>query len=359
MIRSKRYHSAIVALLLLWAGTAGARPPPDRIAALQRGLNITHWFRFPPSMSPAALANYLSDRALARLRQAGFTFLRIPVEPEVVRAAPDALVRAIRRIQGQGLAVVIALAPQTWHLEDRESDRDALIAFWRDLAPGLAPLPPGRIFPEILNEPVFPNGSAQWNALQDRALSVIRDALPHDTIIVTGNDWSSAKGLLTLRALADPDVVYTFHFYDPVELTSLAAWNPRVDHTALTGLPFPVSDPASSTTASPATDDETAATWRFYCASRWDQAAIGAAFQKIADWARLNDAFVLLGEFGATDRLNAPSRLAWLASVRDAATQAGFGWALWGYDDVMGFDARPPATRLDSGVLGALGLRQQ
>ena len=91
MIRSNRYYSAIATLLLFWAGAAAARPPPARIAALQRGINITHWFRFPPSVSPAALTNYLSDRDLERLRQAAFTFLRIPIEPQIARAAPDAL----------------------------------------------------------------------------------------------------------------------------------------------------------------------------------------------------------------------------------------------------------------------------
>ena len=359
MITSNRYYSAIAALLLLWAGAAAARPSPERIAALQRGINITHWFRFPPSVSPAALTNYLSDRDLERLRRSGFTFLRIPVEPQIARAAPDALIRAIRRIQRQGLAVVITLAPQTWHLEDNEADSNALIAFWQNIAPRLASLPPDRTFPEILNEPVFPNDPAQWNTLQHRALAVIRDALPNDTIILTGNDWSSAKALLSLPPLADPNVAYTFHFYDPVELTSLAAWNPRVDHAALTGLPFPISNPASCTAALSGTNNETAGTWRFYCASRWDQAAIAATFQKLADWAQQNDAFILLGEFGATDRLNAASRLAWLAAVHTAAAEAHFGWALWGYDDVMGFDCRPSAACPNSAVLQALSLRQQ
>lgn len=359
MIRSKRYYSAIAALLLLWSAAAAARPSAERIAALQRGINVTHWFRFPPSTSPAALTNYLSDSDLEHLRQAGFTFLRIPIEPHVAHAAPDALIRAIQRVQRHGLAVIVTLAPQNWHLEDNTADRDALIAFWHDIAPRLASLPPDRTFPEILNEPVFPNAPARWVALQNRAIAVIRNALPHHTIIVTGNDWSSAKALLSLPHLPDPNVVYTFHFYDPVELTSLAAWNPRVDRAALTRLPFPVSDPASCTAQAPAANNETAGTWRFYCASRWDQATVAAMLQKVADWARPNDAFVLLGEFGATARLNAASRLAWLSAVRTAATGAGFGWALWGYDDVMGLDVHPPAADLNPGVLRALSLRQQ
>ena len=53
-------------------------------------------------------------------------------------------------------------------------------------------------------------------------------------------------------------------------------------------------------------------------------------------------------------------RRAWpgSATVREACEQQGFGWALWGYDDSMGFALHPPGDRrrLDPAVLRALGL---
>jgi hypothetical protein len=49
-----------------------------------------------------------------------------------------------------------------------------------------------------------------------------------------------------------------------------------------------------------------------------------------------------------------------LAAVRRSCERHGIGWALWGYDDSMGFGVRPapgaPTPRLDPGVLAALGL---
>jgi endoglucanase len=68
---------------------------------------------------------------------------------------------------------------------------------------------------------------------------------------------------------------------------------------------------------------------------------------------------VLAGEFGASAALNPAARLAWLRTVREAFEARRIGWALWGYDDVMGFAvARPPASRpvLDRAVLAALGM---
>ena len=57
---------AVLALTLL----AAAGEPPS--AVLRRGINITNWFRFPPSRDPAALRAYLSDTALEELKRIGF-----------------------------------------------------------------------------------------------------------------------------------------------------------------------------------------------------------------------------------------------------------------------------------------------
>ena len=76
-------------------------------------------------------------------------------------------------------------------------------------------------------------------------------------------------------------------------------------------------------------------------------------------WAARHRVDVIAGEFGASRELNRESRAAWLAAVRDACERQRLGWALWGYDDSMGFAAKPPAaSRLDPAVLRALGLSE-
>jgi endoglucanase len=241
----------VVALSLLtgWGGTAAAdndrhrpdahsssrpRPPPpsspscghnDRLPScspvvLTRGINITGWFRFPASRDPAVLAAYLSDQALADLRTAGFDFVRLAIDQDVNDTA--VLIASIRRIQRHGLTVIVSLHPHDWHLE---TAGDHLRAFWRSLAPALRSLDPARTVPEIVNEPVFPNDPSAWAALQHAVLSDIRPALPNATVVLTGQDWGSIGGLLALTPEDDPNVIYSFHFYDPAEL-------PPWQHTA-------------------------------------------------------------------------------------------------------------------------------
>ena len=351
-------------VLAIVALAARAEPPEDRIAALRRGVNLTNWFRYPISTAPAALGSYLSDAAMSDLRRTGLGFVRLAVQPELLPDLQPALIAQVARLQHQGLAVIVSLHPISWHLETEPADRARLVATWRALALALAPLDPRLTVPEVLNEPVFAGAPEAWQALQHRVLAEIRAALPAATVVLTGADWGSVAGLLASRPEPDPNVVYSVHLYDPAELTSLAAWRPGLDRAALARLPFPAGDPASCERAvRPAaldpTDPGTLGVVRFYCALRWDAARAAGPIEAAAGWAARNRAALLLGEFGATSRLNAASRLAWLAAVREASERHGIGWALWGYDDGMGFGvARPPGKRpvLDPGVLRALGL---
>jgi endoglucanase len=329
---------------------------------LTRGINITAWFRFPASQDPAVLATYLSDQALADIHAAGFDFVRLAIDPTLAEAQRATIITAIKRIQHQGLAVIVSPHPNNWHLETDPADREHLRTFWQTLAPALGSLDPARTVPEILNEPVFPNDPATWAAFQHQLLTDIRQALPNATVVLTGQDWGSIGGLLALTPEDDPNVLYSFHFYDPSELTSLAAYRPGLDRTTLAHLPFPADDrPGCDATATATTtaDPPTADLMRYYCALGWDAARLNATIDRAAAWASQNHVHLLAGEFGASADLNAPARDAWLKTARNAFEARGIAWALWGYDDIMGFAvSRPPANRptLNPAVLIDLGM---
>ena len=196
--------------------------------------------------------------------------------------------------------------------------------------------------------------------LQHAVLADIRQALPHATVLLTGQDWGSIGGLLALTPEDDPNVIYSFHFYDPSELTSLAAYRPDLDRLALAALPFPVTDRRlCEATATAPTAPDTRGLMLYYCALGWDEPRVGAAIERAAAWGRMHHVPVLAGEFGASAALNPTARIAWLRSVRTALESRGIGWALWGYDDIMGLAVRrPPEPRpvLDRAVLIALGM---
>ncbi len=335
------------------AASRDGRLPSCTPAVLTRGINITGWFRFPASRDPAVLAAYLSDQALSDLRTVGFDFVRLAIDQDVNDTS--LLTAAIRRIQRHGLAVVVSLHPHDWHLE---TAGDQLRGFWRRLAPRMRSLDPARTVLEIVNEPVFPNDPSAWAALQHTVLSDIRQTLPNTTIVLTGQDWGSIGGLLALTPEDDPNVIYSFHFYDPAELTSLAAYRPNLDRASMARLPFPV-DGRCEATAAGAADRGTQDLMRYYCSLGWDAPHVAAPIERAAAWGRSHHVRVLAGEFGASAALNATARLTWLRTARQTFESQGIAWALWGYDDVMGFAvSRPPAPRpvLDQTVIDALGM---
>jgi hypothetical protein len=348
--------------LLLWPSVSQAAPRPERIAILSRGIDIAGWFRFPASRDPAALRAWLSDAAMADLKNAGFTFVRLAFDPEVLEipAARVVFLDSVRRLENHGLAVVVSPHPTGWNIERSPEDRARFASFWREFAPALRGLNPGLTFPEVLNEPVFRNNPAEWWSLQHSLLGTIRAALPASTIVLTGQDWGSIAGLLALPAESDGNVVYSFHFYDPAELTSLAAYRQGLDRSALARLVFPeTSEAACRLAATGTTDSATRDLIEFYCATNWDAARVRGPIQEAAAWGRRNGVALIAGEFGASVVLNSESRLAWLRLVRQTCEIDGIGWALWGYDDSMGLNvSRPPKLRpeLDRSVLGALGL---
>jgi hypothetical protein len=346
----------LVALVLGLLALGPARADP---VALKRGVNITNWFRYPANRDPAVLGQYLSDPALADLRAAGFDFVRLAVDPALEADRPLVLA-AIRRIQAQGLTVVVSPHPHDWRLEE---DPAPLRRFWQSMAPALASLDPVRTVPEVLNEPVFPRAAAAWAELQGKVLADIRRALPGSTVVLTGADWGSIGGLLALRPVADANVIYSFHFYDPSELTSLAAYRPAADHAGFARLPFPVADAAEcGAAAAKGADPVSRDLMRYYCSLGWDNARIAATIGQATEWAKVHRVRLLAGEFGASQELNRDARLAWLAAVKEACEAQSIPWALWGLEDGMGLGVpRPPPyrPRLNAGVLTALGLVAQ
>jgi len=357
--------AAVLASALFPVFAASARPPAERVATLQRGVNITGWFRYPVSRDPSALRAYMHDDAIEALRRSGFTFVRLAVDPVLVedRGALAAVQGGVQRLTRAGLGVVVSLHPPghpvPWRLE-QAGDALRLRQAWRQLAVVLRSSNPAFVFPELVNEPVFSDDPAGWHRLQLRLLADVRVHLPAHTVVLTGHDWGSIAGLLGLPPVADGNVVYSFHFYDPAELTALAAYRPGLDRASLARLPFPVGDAGACTAqAGAAPDTATADLMRFYCSLGWDETRIRAQIGRASAWARAHDAVVLAGEFGATAALNPMARRAWLRTVREALEANSIGWALWGYDDIMGYAVTRPPLRhpvLDVVVSEALGL---
>ena len=76
---------------------------------------------------------------------------------------------------------------------------------------------------ELLNEMVLPE-SSPWNALAQKLIDHIREIDQQRLIIIGGNNYNAVTELSNIRVNPDPNLLYTFHFYEPLVVTHQKAY---------------------------------------------------------------------------------------------------------------------------------------
>ena len=103
------------------------------------------------------------------------------------------------------------------HRADPEAALVALTEGWRNLSPAIRRLPADRLFAELLNEPQ--PDDAIWRNQAERLVGELRKPLPSTTFIVGPAPYQRVEALAAWRKLDDPNVIYAFHYYDPMAFT--------------------------------------------------------------------------------------------------------------------------------------------
>lgn len=253
-------------------------------------------------------------RHFAEIKKAGFDFVRIVLQAfshmdAQNRLDPAWLAKlddAVRAAQAAGLGVILDEHDFNPCSEDVALCREKLPAFWRQVAPRYANAPRNVAF-ELLNEPHDKLDAATWNAFMPELLAIVRESNPTRIVVVGPTSWNSLKELPNLKLPDDPNLLVTYHYYEPFRFT----------HQGATWVP-----------------DEFRKLRDVKWTNESDRAAVAADFDAVAAWAAANKRPILLGEFGAFDKSGTPMayRSAYTAAVREEAEKRGFGWAYWQFE---------------------------
>ena len=381
---------------------------------LRRGMNLWPWFsltrEFPAPRTDYDWPPFQGDRAipvhgdLAALRSAGIDFVRLPVDPGPLLAFSGAqrerlfadIVGAIELCNDEALTVVVNLHPNgaTHHYNPGNLVGDVTAPLFtrylglvRDLAARLARLDPARVAFEPLNEPPQSCGAADWTVMQSELLRTARIAASSLTLVATGACGGMIAGLETLdpARVGDPNVIYTFHFYEPYVFSHQGApWmSGESIYRYLNAVPWPASagtkqKTLAAVTARMAADGATPAAEKREVAKTIDRVLdeyfnadpdkrfIGRYFARVTAWAdrhRVARERILLGEFGALrsdDRYvaaGAADRARYIRDVREVCETAGMPWAFWNMFDGMGLTIDDWSRTFDPAIVAALGLR--
>jgi hypothetical protein len=381
----------------------------------RRGVNIHHalnWaalvgspdqrYVFPPF---ADRSHDLAVADLRAIRSAGFDFVRMTVDPGPFLqfqgaqrdSAEGILLNRVQIVLDVGLAVIVDIHPNNQTAEYKAAALadgvdgkrfSAYVSMLARIAARLRPLDRSRVALEIMNEPPVRGGSeadAAWERMLIRAYAAIRQRAPNLTLIVSGAQAGSAAGLMGLNPrpfVADPAVLFTFHYYEPYTFTHQST--DQVDAFRwLRNVPYPASERsihgamtalAASASASPvpiARRDEiltqSRAMLNQYAKSNFNHRTIEAAFDSLTAWAaryRLAPSRVLLGEFGVMrtyghyQGAENADRVRWLSDVRIAAESHRIPWAVWVYKGYggMAIVTADDSSEIDPLTARALGL---
>jgi aryl-phospho-beta-D-glucosidase BglC (GH1 family) len=176
------------------AAAASASVPATRLARLGTGANVCRWFRFPRNEGSEHFRDYIGDAEAEMMARIGLKHVRLCVAPKVIMGAAagaileeraEFLEAAIKRFHRAGLLVMVDI-----HNEDRAAElnpdwQTAFVKFWSALAGRLSSFDPELTMLEIINEPVFDKREQEWNTLNARLATAIRQNAPQHTIVTS------------------------------------------------------------------------------------------------------------------------------------------------------------------------------
>lgn len=345
-----------------------------RAQHLRHGINASGWFAQSRDYSAAHTSSYTDAQDIALIARMGFDHVRLSIDPVPLEASmhgypgptQDFLARldaAVDTILSNGLAVVIDIHNPQFN-EQLRSSNDAVDRFtmlWRQLAAHYATRDPNRVFFEILNEPEV-NDRYRWAGIQERVAAAIREAAPRNTIIATGANWSDIPDLVSLQPLADGNVIYNFHFYEPHEFTHQGATWGLAWWTYTHAIPYPPTAASMQELLTEVPDPADRYALENYWLDGWNGHHIRMLIDEAAAWGREKNVPLMCNEFGVfRDHSDPVSRANWIRDVRTALEADGIGWTMWDYRGNFGVvfkqDGQP--ARVDTPILSALGLRER
>jgi aryl-phospho-beta-D-glucosidase BglC (GH1 family) len=271
--------------------------------------------------------------------------------------------KAVDTMLADGLAVEIDLHPEDSYKQPLRTDGNAvdrLTALWRRLAAHYATRDPERVFFEIMNEPEV-NDAYRWEGIQARVAAAIREVAPKNTIIATGPNYSSIADLLTQNPLADGNVIYNFHFYNPHEFTHQGAGWGTGWWVYTHGIPYPATESTMAELVKEVPDAANRFALENYWLDHWDGHRIRLLIDEAAAWGHANNVPLICNEFGAyREHTDEQSRMNWIRDVRTALEADGIGWTMWDYRGGFGVVSKQDgqAATVDEKVVEALGLKK-
>jgi endoglucanase len=273
-----------------------------------RGVNMGNALEAP---SEGQWGVVIRDEYFKLIRGAGFDHVRIPIKwnayadykpPYTINSYIfERVDHVVNEALKNGLYVIINIHHYEEIMREPEKHKERFLKLWEQISRHYQNYPESLYF-ELLNEPCSYLTSDLWNQYLKEAIKVIRKTNPIRKIIVGPTDWNSIYKLRELEIPDDPNIIVTFHYYNPFQFTHQGAeW---VNPSPPVGVKW--------------------------LGTVIEKFIISGDLDMAVEWSKThNNVPLFLGEFGAYSKADLDSRTRWTSYVARSAEKKGISWCYW------------------------------
>jgi aryl-phospho-beta-D-glucosidase BglC (GH1 family) len=312
----------------------------------RKGINLGGWLS-QCNHSSETYNSFIVESDIERIASWGLDHIRLPIDYELVETEDGKYIEeGFQYIDNcldwcgkNDLNMILDLHKTAGYSFDEfetstgffnnEKLQNRFTALWEELTKRYGKYE-NRLSFELLNEIVEPDVAVLWNSIAKRTIKTIRQYAPTIKILIGGVRNNSVDSLKLLDLPYDENIVYNFHFYEPLIFTHQSAyWVKHMTSDFRTTYPNELTNFISETEEFlPNGNDEI---YNKITQNRIDKMFFEVAFSEAIQVAKERDVALYCGEYGVIDQADLTSTLNWYHDINATFEEYGLGRAAWTY----------------------------
>jgi endoglucanase len=281
----------------------------EQNSRLGRGVNI---IGYDPIWKDSSKAR-MKEKHFKLIKEAGFSNVRIKISPFKFSMNDSTYVVdpsffatldwAIKEALKNNLMAIVDFHEHNTIQKDPVGIRPMFLSMWKQIADHCKGYSNDVLF-EICNEPNMKPET--WNEMHKEAYQILRESNPKRTLIIgtiNGNQIKYLQDLILPER--DRNIIVAIHYYSPIQFTHQGApWSTK--NKDLSGIEW--------------------------TQTKSEEQHVNADFDMAQEWSKAHNRPLTLGEFGAYEKADMPSRIRWTNYVARQAELREWSWSYWQFD---------------------------
>lgn len=330
-----------------------------RAKSLDNGISFS-WLEQTWNKTPLN-QNAIKDSDFKLLKKLGFKSIRLPIAfsyLETEHILTEQLFRSIDKVVEQshryGFKLVLDLHNGNLNDTNYTAQTAKIISIWLKITQRYRYTSPDEVLFELYNEPPHMNPNV-WKDAAYNIVTALRKVDKNRTYIIGASNYNSIYELSRFVRLADENIIYTFHFYEPFFFTHQGAeW--IGNQVATTGVTFPYSAENFPALNPKAKGTPGEAHYQLY-KKDGNERSVNDKLQIVKDWSNKYAVPILCGEYGVYKKYaDLDSRCRYIKAVRAALKRLGIPDMMWDYNSSFSiFTGKPSILNLPTCMQDAIG----